>query len=210
MTIGSVEPLKRLHERWRNHVHFVDVLIRQAHPGPGVRPYTTFDDKMQDAQRYKEDESVPWPVLVDSLEGAVHQVYGGLADPTYLIDADGRVAYYYMWTHAPNLNEAIAALRKQRDRGVVNGGIDHVVHMLPSITDGWRGIRRGFPRSYLDLELAVPGLGASLWLGHRFRPLLAPITLRANHFGPIGRGLVGLGAATIGVLTARAIRQRRR
>lgn len=190
-------------------MHFVDVLIRQAHPGPEVRPYLTLGDKQRDAQRYTDDESLPWPVLVDDLEGSVHQVYGGLADPTYLIDADGRVAYYSMWTHAPNLNEAIAKLRKQNDRGVVNGGIDHVVHMLPAFTDGWRGIRRGLPQSYVDLELAAPGMGAGLWLGYRLRPLIAPVTLRAEHFGPIGRVVMALVAATGTVVIARAIRGRR-
>ena len=36
MTSGHrlVEPLKRLHARWGDRVHFVDVLVRQAHPGP--------------------------------------------------------------------------------------------------------------------------------------------------------------------------------
>lgn len=185
----------------------MDVLIRQAHPGPGVRPYRAFDEKLRDAQRYKEDEGIPWPVLVDDLEGTVHQVYSGLADPTYLIDAEGRVAYYTMWTHAPNINEAIEALQARGNRGVVNDGIDHVVHMIPSLTDGWRGIRRGLPQSYLDLERAVPGMGSSLWLGYRLRPVLAPVTLRDKRLPPVGRGLVAIGAAALAIFAARALRR---
>lgn len=188
-------------------MRFVDVLIRQAHPGPDVRPYLTFTDKIRDAQRYQEDESIDWPVLADDLEGTVHQVYGGLADPTYLIDADGRVAYYSMWTHAPNLNVAIATLRKQNDRGVVYGGIDHVVHMLPALTDGWRGIRRGLPQSYFDMELAAPGSGTGLWLGYRLRPILAPATLRAEHFGPAGRAIIALVAFVLGLAAIQQLRR---
>ena len=68
------------------------MLVRQAHPGPRVPPYRSLEQKLQDAHSYQRDEGIPWPVLVDDLAGTVHQVYGRLADPTYLIDADGRVA----------------------------------------------------------------------------------------------------------------------
>lgn len=200
--------MKKLHERWQGRVAFVGVLIRQAHPGPGVPPYRSAEYKLRDGERYRDDEGIPWPVLVDDLEGTVHQVYSGLADPTYLIDADGWVAYYTMWTHAPNLNAAIAALLDQGDRGVVRGGIDHVMHMLPALTDGWRGIRRGLPQSELDMELAAPGSGAMLWLGHQMRPVLAPVTLRAAPLpSPARWGLAALGALAIGAITARALRR---
>lgn len=115
------------------------MLIRQAHPGPGVRPYRTFEEKLRDAQRYKAYEGFPWPVLVDDVAGTVHQVYSGLADPTYLIDADGRVAYFSMWTGASGVHQAIEALLARNGRGVVKGGWDRVLHVAPAMTDGWRG-----------------------------------------------------------------------
>ncbi len=185
----------------------MDVLIRQAHPGPGVRPYRSFDEKLEDAQRYKTDEEIPWPVLVEDLPGTVHQAYGGLADPTYLIDADGRVAYYTMWTHVPNLNAAIEALQQQGGRGVVNGGIDHVMHLLPSMTDGWKGIRRGLPQSYIDLETAAPGMASGIWLGYQLRPLLAPVTLRSEPLSPAVRGALTLSAVAAAVFAIRAMQR---
>jgi hypothetical protein len=185
----------------------VDVLIRQAHPGPGVRPYRSFEEKAADAARYKQYNAIPWPVLIDDLEGTVHQVYSGLADPTYLIDADGRVAYLNMWTHAPNLNEAIAALLGQGGRGIVNGGIDHVMHLLPAMTDGWRGIRLGLPQSYTDLETAAPGMGSGIWLGYQLRPVLAPLTLRSEPLSPTGRAGIALGVVVAAILAIRALRR---
>jgi hypothetical protein len=161
-------------------VHFVDVVIRQAHPGPKVRHYRTFVEKMHDADRFKRDEKIPWTVLVDDLPGTVHQVYGGLADPTYLIDAEGRVAFYNMWTYAPVLHEAIEALLKQNGRGVVRGGIYRPPRFMPAFTDGWRGIQRGLPQSLLDLETSAPGMGVMLWIGDKLRPLLAPFALRSR------------------------------
>ncbi len=41
---------------------------------------------MADAQR---SEQIPWPALVDDVEGTVHRAYGGLANPTYLIGTEG-------------------------------------------------------------------------------------------------------------------------
>lgn len=188
-------------------MRFIDVVIRQAHPGPEVPAYDTFEQKLHDAERYRREEAIPWPVLVDDLEGTVHQAYGGLADPTYLIDRDGRVAYYNMWTHAPTLHRALTALMRQGGRGVVMDGIDHVPHMLAAMTDGWKGIRRGLPQSLVELELASPGMGIGLWLGHRLRPVLAPLTLRARPLPTSAR--VGLAAAAVLAVTL-AIRRARR
>ena len=62
-------------------------MVRQAHPGPEFPPYERFEQKARDARTYREEDGIPWPVLVDGLEGTVHRAYGGLSDPTYLIDS---------------------------------------------------------------------------------------------------------------------------
>jgi hypothetical protein len=187
-------------------VQFVDILVRQAHPGPAEPPYASFEEKMEDAVLYRQEEAIPWPVLVDDLQGTVHQVYGGLADPSYLIDASGRVAYYNMWTYSPVLHTAIEALQAQGGYGVVLGeGIDQTPHLLPSITDGWKGLRRGLPQTFTDMELAAPTSATLMWLGHQMRPLLAPLTLRAKPLpAPVK---VGIAIGIVGIL-ALAMRQR--
>jgi hypothetical protein len=183
---------------WANQVSFIDIVIRQAHPGPDAPPYETFAEKMRDAQRYKEEERIPWIVLVDDLDGKVHQAYGGLGDPSYLIDTAGRVAFYNMWTHAPTLHKAIATLIGQGGEGVVDGGIDRLPHLLASMTDGWRALRRGLPQSFVDLEMAAPGVASSTWLGYQLRPLAAPLTLRCEPLPVSAR--IGLAAGVLGLL----------
>ena len=188
----------------------MDILVRQAHPGPNSPPYRHAEQKIEEARTYQREESVPAVVLADDLPGTVHQVYGGLSDPTYLIDRDGRVAYYNTWTYAPTLHEAITALLAQGGRGVVLGeGVDRVPHLLPSLTDGWRGLRRGLVQSVTDMETAVPGSAGLTWLGYQLRPLLAPLSLRAEPLPmPMKVGL-GIGAATLLVLAARRSRHHR-
>lgn len=198
--------MRKLQQFWGQEVTFFDVLIRQAHPGPQARPYRTFDEKMADARRYKTEDGIEYTVLVDDLEGTTHQQYGGMADPTYLIDADGRIAFYNMWTHVPTLHRALALLSAQQGRGVVLGGVYRPIRPLAAITDGWRGIQRGLPQSAIELEKAVPGMASVPFIGYQLRPLLAPIGLRATPLPATARGIFAaalFGAAAVAFAATR-------
>jgi hypothetical protein len=200
--------MKKLYARWGDQVHFVDVLVRQAHPGPGVPAYHYIEDKMQDARRYQEEEGIPWIVLVDDLEGTVHQTYGGLADPTYLIDRDGRVSLYNLWTYAPVLHEAIEALQAQGGRGIVDPGATRMPYLLPAVTVGWRALQRGLPQSVIDLETAAPGSASGTFLGYLLRPLLAPLAMRAQPLSTGAKVGLALGGTAMAVLGARHLARR--
>ncbi|HMV86665.1 MAG TPA: hypothetical protein PLD20_25310 [Blastocatellia bacterium] len=193
--------MHKLHQRWGAQVQFVDVIVRQAHPGPGMREYRSEAEKMRDAEKYQRENHISWPVLVDDLRGTTHQVYGMLADPIYLIDADGRVAFYNLWAHAPTLHVAITALLQRGGRGVVNGGTDRMMHMAAALTDGWKGLRKGLWQSLTDIETAAPGLGVGAWLEHQIRPLLAPITLRAEPLPPAAKAGLTVGALALAACT---------
>jgi hypothetical protein len=135
---------------------------------------------------------------VDDLAGSVHQTYGGLADPTYLIDVDGRVAFYQHWTSAPALHDALDGLERQGWRGVVFGGVERAPHFGAAMTDGWRGLRRGLPQSAIDLETSVPTSALGSWLGFKLKPVLAPLTLRSR---PLPRAVrVAVAAAVLAPL----------
>lgn len=186
---------------WGDAVHFVSVLIRQGHPGPRVPPYRSFEQKMADARAHVIDDGIPWRVLVDDLEGTVHRDYGMLADPTFLIDRDGRVAFYNAITHAPTLHRAICDLMEWGGLGVAGRGFDRRVHAMPIVAAGWPAIRRGLPQSAIELELALPGGAALPFIGAALRPALRPIALRGT---PIPRG-VRWGAAAALSLAAVAV-----
>lgn len=195
--------MKRLWERFGDQVAFVDVLIRQAHPGPSVPPYRDFEAKMEDARRYVREEGIPWPVLVDDLEGTVHQTWGGLSDPAYLIDRDGKVSLYCLWTSPKALHDAIEALLAQGGVGVVHGGVRRMPELGPALTDGWDALQRGLPQSAVDMMIAMPLSPVLLWAAHELRPLLAPITLRERRLldrrvrTGLAIGALALGAAAV-------------
>lgn len=156
----------------------MDVVIRNAHPGPDVPPYASQDEKLRDARYYQQDVAIPWTVVADDLQGSVHQTYGGLSDPAYLIDADGQIAFYNLWTNVPMLYQAIEELMAQGGTGVVKNGVSRVPRLGPAITNGWPALSRGTPQSFIDLETAAPGAASVAWLGYRLRSLLGPLTLR--------------------------------
>lgn len=185
--------MRRLYREWGEQVTFVDVLVRQGHPGPAVPPYRSDDDKRRDAERYAREEQIPWFVAVDDLAGSVHARYGMLADPVYLIGTDGRVAFYNYWTHVPSLHRALGHLRRLNGAGVV--GHTKSVHPLATLAGGWKAIRRGLPQSAVDLETAMPGSASSLWLGHQAQALLAPVAFTSRPWSASQRRSAALTAA---------------
>ncbi len=158
----------------------MEVVIRQAHPGPDHPPYTTFNQKFRDAERYVREEALPWAVVVDDLKGTVHHAYWPMSDPSFLIGADGRVSYYEKWTSAAALHRAIEALFAQGGSGIVGSGIRRRMQLGPSMTDGWRAIERGLPQSAHDLSRAAPLSAVMLKLGYALKPFIGPVTLRAR------------------------------
>lgn len=203
MAIGSVEPLKRRHDRWEGRIRVIDVLVRQAHPGPGVPPYRTSDQKAEDAEAYRGDEAIPWTVVIDDVGGTVHRRYGGLASPAYLIGTDGRVSFFQPTAGAPRLDRALRELTARGGQGVVAGGVDPVPHLLAPLAAGWRALRRGHPQSTEDLRRALPGSVVVLHLGDRLRPLLAPLALRSRPMSPLARSAVLVNVVSVVLVVSR-------
>jgi hypothetical protein len=158
--------------------------VRQNHPGELRGTYGSYADKLAGAREYRRLEALPWTVVVDDYAGTVHREWGHeMADPTIVVDADGRVAFAQMWTHAPTLKRALDALLDQSCRGVVLGGIDRRPHGLAALADGYRGPRRGGIRGVVELDLSGLGSGTLTRLGNLAKPLLAPLALRAAPLG---------------------------
>lgn len=187
-------------------VRFVDVLVRQGHPGPTAPAYARPEQKRDDALRFVRDESIPWEVVIDGVDGSVHARYGLLPDPTYLIDCDGRVAFYSYWTHVPTLRRAVATLLACGGRGVV--GEQRLPHPLAPLVDGWRAIERGLPQSADDMETVAPGSTLVLKAGSLAKPLLAPWALASRPWSrpQLAAALLVLGAAAVGLSLVRRSR----
>jgi thiol-disulfide isomerase/thioredoxin len=191
VTRGGVSVVKELHQKYGEIVQFVDVFVRQAHPGGRHGPYTSMVEKIREAQSYRREENIPWPVLVDDLTGTVQQSYGGLAASAYLLDACGRVTFYALWGPAVPLANALNELaRTGRVAAPYGLGIDAIPHLGAAIVAGQRGPGSGGIQSLIDLELAFPGammLMAGGWIG---RPLLRRLALRTTPLKRVHKALL--------------------
>ncbi|MBA3885445.1 MAG: hypothetical protein H0X67_06895 [Acidobacteria bacterium] len=197
--------MKQLHERYGDRVRFFDVSVRQAHPGELRGAYRTYEEKLEGAREYKREENLPWPLLVDDYAGTVHKAYSGeMADPVFLIDSEGKVSFYGMWTHAPTLKKALDELLARGGRGIALG-IDRTPHLFASFVDGWRGPRRGGMRAVLEYDLGGFGAGTLSFLGNKAKPVLGPLALRAAPLPTsaklvLASGLAVAAASAVGLL----------
>ena len=185
-------------------------MIRQAHPGEERAPYRSYEEKLDSAREYKREEGIPWTVLADDHAGTWHRAYSSeMTDPVFLIDSDGRVAFYLMWAHAPTLKRAIDELLERDGRGVVAGGIDRMPHLFVSFVNGYHGLRRGGKRAVREYNTGAFGAGVLTFLGSKAKPLLAPLALRAEPLPAATRLALLLGGlAATAALSARSLHRR--
>ena len=174
VTRGGVQTMRELYKLYGEQVRFVEVLIRQAHPGERHGAYRSDEQKLRDGRDYKSEENVPWPVLIDDLACSVQRAYGGLAAAAYLIDNRGMVAFCGTWGQSPALRHALDDLLARGGTGTPAGkGTDRRPHLAAAIVAGRSGPARGGRRALIDLELGFPGGNILMLAGGAFRPLLA-------------------------------------
>ncbi len=202
--------MRELHRLYGDRVQFVDVVVRQAHPGERHGAYRSYEQKLDDARRYEREEAIAWPVVVDDLDGMVQRAYGGLSASVYLIDAEGRVAFYGLWGQSPRLTQAIRELLGHGDIGApVGHAIDRVPHLAAAIVAGQDGPARGGWLSLVDLELGFPGACLLMTLGSLARPLLEPVALRTTPLPAPARVMLFAAMAGGGIAAVCAVRKRR-
>lgn len=97
MTAGARPGLLHLHRDHGDDVSFVTIYVREAHPGERVPHHTSFEEKLERARSFAEDDRIPWTVAVDELDGRVHREWGPLPNSAYLIDSTGHVAFRALW-----------------------------------------------------------------------------------------------------------------
>jgi thiol-disulfide isomerase/thioredoxin len=181
VTRGGAATMQELYQLYGDQVRFVEVVVRQAHPGERHGAYGSDEQKLEDGRRYASEEHIPWPVLIDDLAGSVQRAYAGLAAAAYLIDSGGTVAFCGTWGQSPALREALDDLLARGGTGAPAGrGTDRRPHLAAAIVAGRGGPARGGRQALIDLELGFPGGNILMLVGSVFRPLLAPLALRTT------------------------------
>jgi thiol-disulfide isomerase/thioredoxin len=180
LTQGSLPGLIALHDEYKDRCTWLMLYVREAHPGENMPAHHDYGQKRAQAEYFMRDSGPPWPILIDELDGRVHKAYGLLPNSTFLLDADGRVAFVGEISHAPTLRRALEHLFGQGMRGPVPEGDDKALHMLGPTAYGWDAIRRGGNVSTRDVATRMPPLAMNLWMGSKMQALLAPLAGRSR------------------------------
>lgn len=209
-TAASIQGVNDLYgEYGGDDVDFLFVYVREAHPGEKLGRHQSMDDKREAAERFREQEKIDLPMVVDELGGKIHRKYGSQPNPTYLIDKSGRVAFRALWTRPSVLEEALdelLELQQERDseHAIVHGGQDTSMPVAYALFHAHRALARGGDRAIEEFrrELGLPGR-----IAHTTSRVVQPIALHPAR--TVAGALIAGGVIAGGLVLGRKLRQKR-
>jgi len=103
--------LSKLSKRFQGRgVEFLMVYTRETHPGENIGRHKKFEEKLEHAKRFREEEGVELRLLVDSLDGKIHRKYGLLPNMIYILNKEGLIVYKSSWTDAVEVDGVLENL----------------------------------------------------------------------------------------------------
>ncbi|MDP2735667.1 MAG: hypothetical protein Q8P12_05680 [bacterium] len=160
--VHATEGVDRLAEQFRGRADFYVMYVDEQHPGKRYPSAATLEDKMAAAQDLREAENVARTILVDDIEGAVHEAYDSLPNSVHLIGTDGIVAYRADWMDSDRLKEEIAELLEAGGKGAAVKP-ESVEKNYPPFSWSllgavWKTKERAGTSSFVDLLFSLPGI----------------------------------------------------
>ena len=107
--------MEDLAKRYAEGAHFLFVYTREAHPGEFYPPHQYYEQKLLHAASFRERLGVERTIVVDSLQGKVHRIFGGVSNMSWIVDHTGRVAYRAAWTVADDIERALQEVLAARE-----------------------------------------------------------------------------------------------
>lgn len=121
---------------------FLFIYVREAHPDdfPDHPAHKSFEQKWQHALDLRERHHTPRTILVDDLDGTLHNVYGLRPNMSWIIDHAGRVSYKADWTSAADIRNALEDTLRIRELKR-QGGFKDFYRETMTVLAGGRGSR---------------------------------------------------------------------
>ena len=137
--------------------------MREPHPGENFTEHRSWDQKLQYAKACREQDGIETRLLVDGLDGAMHQAYGEMPNMAFIIGKDGKVVYKSMWTDHADIEAMIQTLlgvedattKGMRSRPSYTERISYVTGYAPEISSKVLG--RAGPKAMTDFQTAIGG-----------------------------------------------------
>ncbi|MDQ4076152.1 MAG: redoxin domain-containing protein [Chloroflexota bacterium] len=194
MTASADSALKRLHAEFGDHVEFITLYVREAHPGERYPQPETIEQKLAHARAYQNRHQIPWTVVADNIEGELHRALGARnPNPAYLMDTDGTITFRSLWSN---------------DYGALRAGLEAIISGRPSpIGERWSLVVPALKGlGVMDEVLDLAGQQARRDFRREVPPVYALVRLAAlfRPLPPLGRGIAAVASGTCGLITALA------
>ncbi len=95
--VRKIGAMDRLADDYRGLADFYVLYTREAHPGPNFPRISSMEQKLRHSGELAELDGETRKVLVDDVEGTVHQRYGGWPNSILIISRDGVLAFRSEW-----------------------------------------------------------------------------------------------------------------
>lgn len=148
MYAQTADPMSQLKKKYPN-VHFLLLYVREAHPG-GRTKQSSFVEKTANAKSTSKFYNEKREILVDSMDGNAHLLYGSMPNMTYVIGKDGIVKFRSNWTNIDALKKVLLDSDKIESKDYYHAVQPPIFTVLRTLLIG--GVRalydfiKGFPQ----------------------------------------------------------------
>jgi len=91
-------------------IDFKLLYIREAHPGKNIPSHKNISEKITLANKIKDHFPENREILVDNIDGAVHEKVGLLPNTIVIVKKDGEVLYKIDWNNIDTLSKALECI----------------------------------------------------------------------------------------------------
>lgn len=155
MYVGVLGGMNSLADNMRDKVEFLVLYVREAHPGDNFPPHKLFSQKVEQAKITTREENENRLVVVDGLDGEIHQSYGSWPNMAYLVDQNGVIRLRQKWTDPAALEIALNMLLLDPKADLT--GVKSV-EMVPDVELLTRVFRRSGDGGWSDFIMSFPGM----------------------------------------------------
>ena len=86
---------------------FFLIYTREIHPGEHIPQPTTFEERRRNALRLMKEEKVNFPILIDSMDNHVRNLYHGWSNGIFIINRTGMLVFKSAWTYGRELEQVL-------------------------------------------------------------------------------------------------------
>ncbi|MBI2305585.1 MAG: hypothetical protein HYU86_12665 [Chloroflexi bacterium] len=97
--------MEQLYQEYKDKdCEFLVLYTREAHPNETYPRHVSHEQKLSYARTCQERYGITLlPVLVEDIDGEIHQAYGSMPNMVYVVDKSGLIAYKAAWLEMDEL-----------------------------------------------------------------------------------------------------------